>query len=168
MTSTFPETFDVVSTRVFPVEPAVLWQAWSNGELVKQWWGPTGFTCPVCEMNFTDGGTTLVCMRAPEEWGGFDLFNTWTYSTILPYESIAYVLHFSDAEGNRTDPEAQGLPADIPKEGVHHFVTFTPVGEGSTELTVTEYGYGSQETADNSKAGLEQCLDKMMGIFVQP
>lgn len=33
---------------------------------------------------------------------------------------------------------------------------------------VTEYGYGSQETAENSKAGLEQCLDKMTAIFVQP
>jgi uncharacterized protein YndB with AHSA1/START domain len=159
------KTFDLASTRVFPVTPEVLWQVWSNSELVKRWWGPTGFTCPVCEMNFVDGGTTLVCMRAPAEWGGTDFYNTWNYTTILPYESIEFVMRFSDAEGNTIDPESQGLPPGIPKEGVRHFITFVPVGEGSTELTVNEYGYGSQATADNSKVGLEQCLDKMMAIF---
>jgi len=30
-----------------------------------------------------------------------------------------------------------------------------------TEMTVTEYGYSSDQAFDLSKAGLEQCLDKM-------
>jgi hypothetical protein len=52
-----------------------------------------------------------------------------------------------------------GLPPDIPQE-VRHVVTFKDVG-GKTELTVVEYGYKSDQTFDLSKAGLEQCLDKI-------
>lgn len=52
-----------------------------------------------------------------------------------------------------------GLPPDIPQE-VRHVVTFKDVS-GKTELTVVEYGYKSDQTRDLSKAGLEQCLDKM-------
>jgi uncharacterized protein YndB with AHSA1/START domain len=36
-------TYDLVVTRVFD---ALLEQAWSESGFVKQWWGPTGFTCP--------------------------------------------------------------------------------------------------------------------------
>ncbi len=38
---------------------------------------------------------------------------------------------------------------------------FKDLGDGKTELTVTEYGYATDEAANLSKAGLEQCLDKM-------
>jgi hypothetical protein len=33
-------------------------------------------------------------------------------------------------------------------------------------MTVTEYGYTSDQIFDLSKAGLEQCLDKMAASFV--
>ena len=54
------QTHDVVVTRRFdaPVERA--WNAWSDPEDVRQWWGPTGFTCPRADMDFREGGTSLV------------------------------------------------------------------------------------------------------------
>jgi hypothetical protein len=36
-----------------------------------------------------------------------------------------------------------------------------PVDASSTEMTVTEYGYTSEETLTMSRLGLEQCVDKM-------
>ena len=74
--STEPKKRDLVVTRVFgaPVEQA--WKAWVDPEYVMQWWGPEGFTCPVAKMDFREGGTSLVCMRAPKEFGGQDMYNT--------------------------------------------------------------------------------------------
>jgi uncharacterized protein YndB with AHSA1/START domain len=59
-------TYDLVVTRVFD---APLEQAWSESEFVKQWWGPICFTCPLANMDFREGGTLLICMCAPKEFG---------------------------------------------------------------------------------------------------
>ena len=169
--STEPKKRDLVVTRVFgaPVEQA--WKAWVDPEYVTQWWGPEGFTCPVAKMDFREGGTSLVCMRAPKEFGGQDMYNTWSYRKIVPLERIEYILNFTDKDGGQIDPVTIGLPPDLPQE-VRNFVTFKAVGDpstglraGKTEITVTEYGYTSDQSLELSKAGLEQCLDKMAAIF---
>jgi uncharacterized protein YndB with AHSA1/START domain len=159
-------TYDLVVTRVFDVPLEQAWKAWSEPELVKQWWGPTGFTCPLANMDFREGGTSLVCMRAPKEYGGQDMYNTWTYQNIVPTQRIEFIQYFTDKDGNRLGPAALGLPPGIPKD-VCHVITFKALGNGKTEITVTEYGYRTKQVVELSKAGLEQCLDKMAAIFAK-
>jgi uncharacterized protein YndB with AHSA1/START domain len=157
---------DLVVTRVFdaPVEQA--WKAWSDPELVMRWWGPTGFTCPVAKIDFREGGTSLVCMRAPKEFGGQGMYNTWTYEKIVPMSRFVYVLRFADKNGNPMDPVKQGLSAEIPKE-MRHEVAFRELGKDKTEVTVTEYGWPVGQLMEMSRMGLEQCLDKMAALFGQ-
>ena len=150
------ETKDLVVTRTFDAPVAEVWKYWAESEGVKKWWGPTGFTAPLARMDFREGGTSLVCMRAPN---GQDFYNTWTYRKIEPLKRIEFILGWADKDGQKIDPVTMGLPPDIPQE-VRHVVTFKDVS-GETELTVVEYGYKSDQTHDLSKAGLEQCLDKM-------
>lgn len=166
MTNDTTKTYSMVATRVFNAPIASVWKAWSDADQVMKWWGPIGFTSPSCDMNFKVSGVTLVCMRAPKEYGGQDMYNTWTYRKIVPMERIEFVLNFADKDGNKLDPAAMGLPPGIPKD-VPHVVTFKAIGDSKTEITVTEYGYASQQASDISKAGLEQCLDKMAAIFVK-
>jgi uncharacterized protein YndB with AHSA1/START domain len=148
---------NVVVTRVIDAPVESVWRAWTDSELVRRWWGPTGFTCPVARMDVSQGGTSLVCMHSPD---GHDLYNTWTDQRITPLRRLEFTQRFADADGNALDPAAIGLPPGIPAE-VPHVVTFAPAGDGKTELTVTEYGYASPETVELSKAGMEQCVDKM-------
>jgi uncharacterized protein YndB with AHSA1/START domain len=150
------ETKDLVVTRTFDATVAEVWKYWAESEGVKKWWGPNGFTSPLARMDFREGGTSLVCMRAPN---GQDFYNTWTYRKIEPLKRIEFILGWADKDGQKIDPVTMGLPPDIPQE-VRHVVTFKDVN-GKTELTVMEYGYKSDQTHDLSKAGLEQCLDKM-------
>jgi uncharacterized protein YndB with AHSA1/START domain len=156
--------FDVVVTRVFDAPVEQVWRAWSESEQVMRWWGPTGFTSPMAKMDFRVGGKSLVCMRAPKEFGGKDMFNTWTYQKIDPLERIEFIVNFSDKDGNKLSPTNIGLPPGIPDD-VPHVIVFKKLGDNKTEMTVTEYGYASQETVNMSKAGLEQCLDKMAASF---
>ncbi len=74
---------NVVLTRVFEAPLEEVWRAWVESGMVRQWWGPAGFTCTLAEMDFREGGTSLVGMRAPAEFGGQDLYNTWTYRKIV-------------------------------------------------------------------------------------
>ena len=155
---------DMVLTRVFDAPVDQVWKAWSESEQVMRWWGPTGFTCPLAKMNFQEGRISLVCMRAPKEFGGMDMFNTWTYTKIVPMQRIEFILHFSDKDGNKLDPDKIGIPPGVPKE-VPHVILFKSLGTNKTEMTVTEFGYASEEAVNMSRSGLEQCLDKMAAIF---
>jgi|SoiMetStandDraft_2_1073263.scaffolds.fasta_scaffold07694_5 uncharacterized protein YndB with AHSA1/START domain len=157
---------DLVFTRVFDAPVERVWQAWTDPEQVMRWWGPNGFSCPVAKMDFREGGTSLVCMRAPKEFGGQDMYNTWTYTKIVPMREIEYLLHFADKDGNRVDPVAMGLLPDMPQE-VRNLVTFKAVGGKKTEMTVTEYDWTVGQMMEMSKMGMEQCLGKMAASFAK-
>src|SRR4026209_1944628 len=125
--TTQPEKRGLVVTRVFDAPVNQVWRAWRGAERVEQWWGPTGFACPIAKMEFREGGTSLVCMRAPKEFGGMDMYNTWSYQKIEPMKRIDYILNFSDRDGNKLDPAAIGMPAGIPKD-VPHVIIFKDLG----------------------------------------
>ena len=132
-----------------------------------RWWGPVGFTCPVAKMNFREGGTSLVCMRAPKDFlGGQDMYNTWTYEKIVPMKRFIYIHRFADKDGNMMDPAKQGLPPEMPRE-MRIEVAFKDLGKDKTEVTVTEYGWTIGQMMEMSKMGLEQCLDKMAALFAK-
>jgi uncharacterized protein YndB with AHSA1/START domain len=154
---------DLVVTRLFDVPVEFVWKAWSDPEHVMRWWGPGGFTSPLVKMDFREGGTSLVCMSSPA-YG--DLYNTWTYREIKPMQRIEFIQNPADKDGKRVDPLKVGLPPEFPLD-VRNVVTFKAVSENKTEMTVTEYGYTSDQMFDLSKAGLEQCLDKMAASFAK-
>ena len=161
-----PETYNVVVTRTFDVPVERVWQAWRDPEVVKQWWGPTGFTCPRADMDFREGGTSLVCMRAPQEYGGADLYNTWTYEKIVPHQSIEFIQKFTDENGTPLEPSAVGIPPGVPFS-VRHVIIFRRTGDDHTKMTVTEYGYTLEEARKLSKMGMEQCIDKMTAALAK-
>ncbi len=155
---------NVVASRIFDAPGEEVWKAWSESGQVRRWWGPQGFTSPLAQMDFREGGTSLVCIRAPQEFGGQDMYGTWTYRKIEPHQRIEFVYNFADKDGHKLDPAQMGIIAGVPSE-VRHVITFKTVA-GKTEMTVTEYGYTSDEAQAMSQAGLEQCLDKMAALFI--
>ena len=88
--------------RELDAPPEEAWRAWSNPEQVRRWWGPTGFTCPRADVDFRVGGTTLVTMQAPAEYGGFQIHNRWTYTTITEPSRIEFISTFADGDGTRS------------------------------------------------------------------
>ena len=160
--ATHTTTHNMVLTRHFDAPPARVWKAWSEADQVTQWWGPMGFTSPMCKMNFRVGGVTRVCMRID----GFDMFNSWTYTKLVPMQEIEFIQHFTDSEGNQLDPSQLGLPPGIPFE-VRHVITFKAEGANGTEMTVTEYGYTEAAVVEISKEGMNQVLDKMAALVAQ-
>jgi uncharacterized protein YndB with AHSA1/START domain len=158
------KTQDLVITRILQAPIGEVWEAWVEPEQVMQWWGPEGFTSPRAEIDFREGGVSLVCMRAPQELGGQDLYNTWTYTKIVPLEAIAFVTHFTDEHGNPIDPTSVGIPEGTP-ETVRTLVTFRELGERMTEIVVTEFDWPVGEPMEMSRLGMEQCLDKMEALL---
>lgn len=159
-------TSEVVVVRELDAPPDQAWRAWSDPEQIRQWWGPTGFTCTRADVDFRVGGSTLVTMQAPAEYGGFSMHNRWTYTAITEPSRIEFVSTFADADGNVVDPAAVGIPPGVPAE-VPHVVDLEPLPDGRTRVTVTEYGYTQEDARAQSQLGQEQCLDKMQALFTR-
>ena len=155
------QTHDLALTRVLDAPVGQVWRSLTEPERVQRWWGPTGFTCPVAEMDVREGGTSLVAMRAPADYGGQVMYTTWSYRRVEEPELLEYVLAFTDAE--RAPLDAASIPPGVPRE-VPHRVTLRPLDGGRTELVVREYGYATSEARDVSRAGLQQCLDKLEAL----
>lgn len=156
-----PQDMEMTITRVFDAPLKKVWEAWTEEEKIRQWWGPEGFTAPLVELDFEEQAVSLVCMSSPE-YG--DMYNTWTYQRIVPFEQIDFVSHFTDKDRNQLDPAEIGMPPGIPKQ-VPHVITFKDLGNGKTELTVVEKGYANEQAVEISKAGMNQCLDKMARLL---
>ena len=155
-------THDVVGTRVLDAPVDEVWRAWVEPELIKQWWGPSGFTVPVAEIDVRAGGESLVSMAVP----GFTIYNTWTYSRVVPHERLEFVLRFVDEDRQVKDPQLFGIPSGVPRE-VPHVLTLRALPDGRTEMTLTESGYENAEAAAGSSAGLEQTFDKLAALFTR-
>jgi uncharacterized protein YndB with AHSA1/START domain len=86
---TLTRTFDAPRERVFA--------AFSQCEHLEHWWGPSGWTLPVCEMDFRPGGTWYYCMGGPD---GENACGLMTYHEIVAPERIVATDGFADEEGN--------------------------------------------------------------------
>jgi len=156
------KTRDLIVTRVLDAPVELVWKAWTDPEYVMRWWGPDHFTSPSAKMDFREGGTSFVCMRAPKEFGGQDMYSTWVYREIVPLKRIEFIQNLADEHGNMIDPASLGMPPDFPRD-TRTVVTFKDVGNGRTEMTVTEYNMPTSDTemGRNAELGLNQSLDKM-------
>ena len=151
---------DLVVARVFDAPIERLWNAWTEPEDVRRWWGPDGFTCPLAEMNVREGGTSLVAMHSPEHGRHY---STWHYRTVAPLERLAFIHNLADADGNAVDPVERGMPPDFPRDQLQE-VTFRSIGVGMTEITVTEFAWTEGPMMDLARLGLEQTLDKLARV----
>src|SRR5260221_9154217 len=57
---------ELLLTRVFDAPRKLVFEAWTRPEHLMAWWGPNGFTLPVCELDFRPGGAYRFVMRAPD------------------------------------------------------------------------------------------------------
>ena len=162
------KTRDLTVTRIFSAPVELVWKAWTESEYVMKWWGPDHFTSPSARMDVRVGGTSIVCMRAPKEFGGMDMYSSWVYREIVPMQRIEFVQNMSDEHGNLIDPATHGMPPEFPRD-TRTVVIFRDLGNGRTELTVTEYNLPTPDTemGRNAELGLHQTLDKMAAIFAE-
>jgi uncharacterized protein YndB with AHSA1/START domain len=86
---------------------------------VARWWGPKGFTNPVCEMDVRPGGALRIIMRAPD---GADYPMRGVFREIVEPERLVFTNVALDGDGK---PILEGLTT----------VTFVEE-DGKTKLTL--------------------------------
>ncbi len=144
---------DVTVTHVFNARREIVFKAWTNPEYVAMWWGPHGFSTPVCELDVRRGGKLRIHMQAPD---GTVYPMTGTYQVVQPPERLVYT----------TTPLDQD---DVVIFEVLNTVTF--VDQGATTL-VTIHAQVLRTTAvaemylSGMEEGLKQTLESL-GEFLE-
>ena len=56
----------LIITRVLNAPRSLVFQAWTDSKHLAQWWGPSGFTNPLCEIDLKPYGEIRIDMRGPD------------------------------------------------------------------------------------------------------
>ena len=90
---------ELVLTRLINAPRAKVYRAWTDPELLKQWFAPKPYTTPIVEIDVRPGGSAYFVMRGPD---GKDLPNHGVYLEVVPNEKLvstdAYVKAWEPSE----------------------------------------------------------------------
>jgi uncharacterized protein YndB with AHSA1/START domain len=139
---------EVTITRVIDAARERVFQAWTDPKQMADWWGPNGFTNPVCEMDVRPGGALRIVMRAPD---GVDYPMSGVFREVSEPGRLVFTAAAEDHEGNAL------------LEWVST-ISFAEYG-GKTKLTVQESAVALTEVGaqmlQGMEAGLTQTLDRL-------
>ncbi|MGB6351221.1 MAG: SRPBCC domain-containing protein [Pseudolabrys sp.] len=144
----------VTFTRVFNAPRALVWKAWTDPKMMAQWFGPRGFTTPVCELDVRVGGSLRIVMRGPD---GNDYPMKGVFREVKTLERLVFSNIATDKDGNHL---LEGETTVIFAEN-----------DGKTTLTLKTYAAGLVPIAPKMLAGMEagwtQSIDKLQELVTR-
>ncbi|MFX3626109.1 MAG: SRPBCC family protein [bacterium] len=121
--------------REFDAPVNLVWRAWTEPELLDQWWAPKPWKAETKSMDFREGGVWLYIMNGPE---GEKQFCKAKYSNITVKSNYKATDAFCDEEGNENSdiPSMSWDVNFIEEQGktvVNIFITY-PSNEAMQEI----------------------------------
>ena len=146
-----PERDAVVIDRTFDAPLDVIWSMWTDPEHFRAWYGPTGATIPVAELDVRVGGARRVCMEVATPDGAMRMWFTGEHRVVEPTTRLVFTEAMTDEDGN-AQPGPAGHPVDTEVT-----VELEAVG-GRTQMRMTHAGI----PADSPGAmGWNMAFDKL-------
>lgn len=62
---------ELTLVRTFDAPLELVWKAWTDPEMIRQWWGPDNVSIPECEIDLRVGGKIYIVMEAGEAMGSY-------------------------------------------------------------------------------------------------
>jgi uncharacterized protein YndB with AHSA1/START domain len=137
MTAATGTDHELVLTRFIPAPRAKLYRAWTEPELMKQWFAPAPWTTPVAETDVRQGGASYVVMRSPD---GKDMPVRGVYLEVTENEKLV----FTDAYTSAWVPSAKPFMTVV--------LTFEDEAEG-TRYTARVRHWSAADKAAHEKMG---------------
>ena len=145
---------EVTLTRRVAAPRELVFQTWTDTKHLAEWWGPKGFTNPVCEADARAGGAIRIHMRAPD---GVVYPMTGRFVEIDQPHKLVFQTAAIDGEGR-------------PIFEVLNTVTFTRV-DGGTEISVIARVTSTTPSAPRYLAGMSQgwsqSLDRLASLVAR-
>jgi uncharacterized protein YndB with AHSA1/START domain len=156
-----PKNLNFERTYRAPLD--TVWQAWTDPEILRKWWGPEKTIVPECKIDLRVGGEIYIVMEAGEAMGKYQ-GTRWpmagTFTRVEASSELSY-----DAR-SWTDGEEEATT-------IHHVndVTLTEV-DGATvvrlHVTISKIGPKAKLAAFGMKWGYKAQLDKLENYLSAP
>lgn len=149
---------ELIISRILNFKRDLVWQAWTEPEHIKAWWGPKTYTSPYITIDLRPGGKYLYCMRSPD---GKDYWSTGTIREVAPQELLVLTDSFSDNQGNVVSAAYYGMNPDFPLESLVT-VRFEEK-DGKTKFTMNyeDVSAISDKDLEDMKQGWNESFDKL-------
>jgi uncharacterized protein YndB with AHSA1/START domain len=142
-------------TRIIDAPPRLVFKAWTEPSLLKQWFAPLPWTTPAAELDVRAGGTNSVVMRDPE---GNDFPNSGVYLEVVEDQRLV----FTDAYTEAWKPSAKPFMTVV--------LTFEDVG-GKTRYTATVHHWTVADRETHEQMGFHQgwglCADQLAAVVAK-
>jgi uncharacterized protein YndB with AHSA1/START domain len=145
----------ILVSKTFSAPLEKVWRAYTESELLEQWWAPKPWKAETKSMHFSVGGYWLYAMVGPENekhWGRMD------YTAITPHLSFEIKDSFCDEEGtvNTSLPVATGT------------IVFTTTVSGT--LVEFKMFYSDEKEIETMiemgfEQGITACLEQLEMLF---
>ena len=139
-------------SRIIDAPREKVFKAWTDPELLKQWFAPLPWTTPHAELDVRPGGANLIVMKGPQ---GQEFPNRGIYLEVVENERLV----FTDAYTGAWEPAEKPFMTVI--------LTFDDHG-GKTKYTarVRHWSVADRETHEKMgfHAGWGQCADQLEAL----
>lgn len=146
---------ELVLTRLIDAPREKLFRAWTDPELMKQWFVPRPWTLSKVEIDVRPGGSSLIVMRDPE---GNEYPNPGVYLEVVENEKLV----FTDAYSEAWVPSGKPFMTAI--------VTFEDEG-GKTRYTARARHWTAEDRETHEKMGFHegwgQCADQLAELVAK-
>jgi uncharacterized protein YndB with AHSA1/START domain len=151
-TTTATEGNDLVLTRIIDAPREVVFKAWTDPNLLRQWFAPAPWTTPVAETDVRAGGANFMVMRGPD---GNEFPNQGVYLEVVKNERLV----FTDAFSKAWEPSAKPFMTVV--------LTFEDAG-GKTKYTARVKHWNQADREVHEKMGFHQgwaiCAEQLAGL----
>ena len=143
---------ELILERIINASPDKVFKAWTDPELMKQWFAPKPYTTPRVENDVRTGGSSLVVMRSPE---GQEIPCPGVYLEVVPNKRIVA----TDAFTSAWEPSAKPFMTVI--------LTFENQG-GKTKYTALVRHWTAADREAHEKMGFHEgwatCAEQLAAL----
>ena len=134
-------------SRFISAPPQKVFLAWTDADMLKQWWGPETHSCPFAELDSRPGGKWRTCMRSPE---GNDNWVQGEYREVDPPSRLVFTWAW----------ENDGVP------GHKTLVTIDFIDkDDGTEIVFRHEGFETEEARDLHNQGWTSSFADLLATF---
>src|SRR3984885_11754622 len=154
-TVTATEGRDLLLTRIIEAPRERVFRAWTEPDLLKQWFAPPPFTTSQVETDLRPGGSSLIVMRSPD---GNEFPNRGVYLDVVANERLV----FTDAFTRAWEPSEKPFMTVV--------LTFEGNGAG-TKYTALVRHWTVADREMHEKMGFHtgwgQCADQLAALVAK-
>jgi uncharacterized protein YndB with AHSA1/START domain len=147
---------EVEFERTYDASLEKVWKAWTDPEMLKQWWGPNDVIIPECEVDLRVGGRIYIVMEAGEAMGPYK-------GTRWPMDGKYTVVENKSKLAYAAKAWTEGQEATTQIDQVTELSLVDDDGKTILKLkaTINKIGSDAKMAVEGMQQGFNQQLDKL-------